>query len=43
MAEALCMLGAMQDAQSFLARLDATSAILGVVAGKAEVDKVVEN
>ena len=37
------MLGAMQDAQSFIARLDATVAILDVVTGRAEFDQVVEN
>ena len=37
------MLGAMEDAKTFLARLDATKAILDVVAGRNEYDKVVEN
>ena len=37
------MLGAMQDAKSFIARLDATVAILDVVSGRAEFDQVVEN
>ena len=37
------MRGAMQDAQAFLARLDATTSIVTVVAGGPEFDKVVEN
>ena len=40
---AFCMLGAMHDAQSFIARLDATVAILDVVTGRAEFDQVVDN
>ena len=43
LATALCMRGAMQDAQAFLARLDATTSIVTVLAGRPEFDKVVEN